>query len=55
MTKKRRVYPGLSKPTHQRLIAADANMPIPAQFEEILTWLAPPPETKKRRVTALYL
>ena len=41
-------YPGLSKPTRQRLIAADAEMPIPAQFEEILTWLAPPPETKAK-------
>jgi putative ATP-dependent endonuclease of OLD family len=40
-------YPGLSKPTRQRLIAADADMPIPAQFEEILSWFAPPPETKK--------
>jgi putative ATP-dependent endonuclease of the OLD family len=40
-------YPGFSKPTRQRLIAADAEMPIPAQFEEILTWPAPSPETKK--------
>jgi putative ATP-dependent endonuclease of OLD family len=34
-------YPNFSKPTRQRLIAADRNMPIPAQFEKILTWLAP--------------
>jgi putative ATP-dependent endonuclease of the OLD family len=34
-------YPSISKPTRQRLIAADPDMPIPAQFEEILTWLAP--------------
>jgi putative ATP-dependent endonuclease of OLD family len=34
-------YTSVSKPTRQRLIAADPDMPIPAQFAEILTWLAP--------------
>jgi putative ATP-dependent endonuclease of the OLD family len=34
-------YPGVSKPTRQRLIAADPDMPIPGQIDEILTWLAP--------------
>jgi putative ATP-dependent endonuclease of the OLD family len=34
-------YPNVSNPTRQRLIAADPDMPIPVQFEEILTWLVP--------------
>lgn len=34
-------FPNVSKPIRQRLIAADTDMPIPRQFEEILTWLAP--------------
>lgn len=32
-------YPGVSKPTRQRLIAADPDMPVPDQFTEILSWL----------------
>ena len=34
-------YPGLSNATRQRLIAADEDMPIPKQLEDILKWLAP--------------
>jgi putative ATP-dependent endonuclease of OLD family len=34
-------YPNVPNPTRQRLIAADPDMPIPVQFEEILTWLVP--------------
>ena len=40
-------YPSVSNPTRQRLIAADADMPIPAQFEEILTWLASRPQESR--------
>jgi putative ATP-dependent endonuclease of the OLD family len=38
-------YPGVSNAIRQRLIASDAEMPIPEKFEEILKWLAPPLET----------
>jgi hypothetical protein len=40
-------YPDMGNPSRQRLIAGDPEMPIPAQFEEILRWLATPPSSQR--------
>jgi predicted ATP-dependent endonuclease of OLD family len=36
-------FPGLSKPTRQRLIAMEDGLPVPKPFDDILSWLADKP------------
>lgn len=36
-------FPSVSKPTRQRLIAMEGDLPIPEPFEEVLRWLANKP------------
>lgn len=36
-------FPGVSKPTRQRLIAMEEGLPIPDPFEDVLRWLADTP------------